>query len=166
MSADATNSGTIAGRNLVQINAGSIQNMGGNVSGAAVALLAEQDINNIGGQIQAQSAALLSAGRDINLRTTTQSSTNKAGGNSFAQTGIDRVAGLYVSGPAGVLIASAGRDLPAGLGAELAHEGRVRPGHVVGLHASPKAAWILPIVAVTVLSWTGWRLACAFGGAS
>jgi filamentous hemagglutinin len=111
LSADATNSGTIAGRNLVQINAANIRNMGGNVSGAAVALLAEQDINNIGGQIQAQSAALLSAGRDINLRTTTQSSTNKAGGNSFAQTGIDRVAGLYVSGPAGVLIASAGRDL-------------------------------------------------------
>ena len=62
--------------------------------------------------------------------------------------------------------ASAGREVPVGLGAELAHEGRVRPGHVVGLHASPKAAWILPIVAVTVLSWTGWRLACAFGGAS
>lgn len=33
--------------------------------------------------------------------------------NSFAQTGIDRVAGLYVSGPAGVLIASAGNDLNA-----------------------------------------------------
>ena len=111
LSADATNSGTIAGRNLVQINAKNIQNMGGNVSGAAVALLAEQDINNIGGQIQAQSAALLSAGRDINITTTTQSSANRAGNNSFAQTGIDRVAGLYVSGPAGVLIASAGRDL-------------------------------------------------------
>ncbi|PUE12945.1 hypothetical protein [Limnohabitans sp. T6-20] len=52
LSADATNSGTIAGRNLVQINANNIKNLGGNVSGAAVALLAEQDINNIGGQIQ------------------------------------------------------------------------------------------------------------------
>jgi filamentous hemagglutinin len=111
LSADATNSGTIAGRNLVQINAANIQNMGGQMSADTLALTATQDIDNIGGQIQAQSAALLSAGRDINLRTTTQSSTNKVGNNSFAQTGIDRVAGLYVSGPAGVLIASAGRDL-------------------------------------------------------
>jgi hypothetical protein len=52
------------------------------------------------------------------------------------------------------------------LAAELAHEARVRPGHVAGLHASPKAAWILPLVAVTVLAWTGWRLAGAFGVAS
>ncbi|PIT74199.1 hemagglutinin repeat-containing protein [Limnohabitans sp. G3-2] len=110
LNADATNSGTIAGRNLVQINANNIQNMGGKVSGAAVAMQATQDINNIGGQIQAQNAALLSAGRDINLRTTTQSSSHRAGNNSFSQTGIDRVAGLYVSGPAGVLIANAGRD--------------------------------------------------------
>ena len=111
LTGDLNNSGTIAGRNLVQINANNIQNMGGNVSGAAVGLQAVQDIDNIGGQIRAQSSALLSAGRDINLRTTTQSSTNKVAGNSFAQTGIDRVAGLYVSGAAGVLLASAGRDL-------------------------------------------------------
>lgn len=84
LTGDATNSGSIAGRNLVQLNANNIQNMGGNVSGAAVALRAEQDIDNIGGQIQVESAALLSAGRDINLRTTTQSSTNKVGNNSFA----------------------------------------------------------------------------------
>lgn len=111
LSGDATNSGTIAGRNLVQINANNIKNMGGTLSADTLALQAKEDIDNIGGQMKAQSAALLSAGRDINLSTTTQSSANKAGANSFAQTGIDRVAGLYVSGPAGVLIASAGRDL-------------------------------------------------------
>ena len=38
-------------------------------------------------------------------------SNNQVGGNSVAQTGIDRVAGLYVYGPAGVQLASAGRDL-------------------------------------------------------
>ncbi|PUE12943.1 hemagglutinin repeat-containing protein [Limnohabitans sp. T6-20] len=134
LSADATNSGTIAGRNLVQINANNIKNLGGNVSGAAVALLAEQDINNIGGQIQAQSAALLSAGRDINITTTTQSSTNRAGNNSFAQPGIDRVAGLYVSGPAGVLIASAGRDLNL-TAAQISNQG-TGPGSATTLSAA------------------------------
>ncbi len=33
------------------------------------------------------------------------------GASTFSQTGIERVAGLYVSGPAGVLLASAGRDM-------------------------------------------------------
>lgn len=63
-------------------------------------------------------------------------------------------------------VEAGGGSVAEALRGELVHEGRVRPGHVVGLHASPKAAWILPIVAVTVLSWTGWRLACAFRGAS
>ena len=36
---------------------------------------------------------------------------NSAGNNSSAPTGIDRVAGLYVSVAAGVLLARAGRDL-------------------------------------------------------
>jgi filamentous hemagglutinin len=111
LSGEATNSGTVAGRKLVQINASSIQNLGGQMSANILALQAQEDIHNVGGLLQAQSEALLSAGRDIHLRTTTQSSTNKVGVNSFSQTGIDRVAGLYVSGPAGVLIASAGRDL-------------------------------------------------------
>jgi filamentous hemagglutinin len=53
----------------------------------------------------------LSAGRDINLTTTTQTSTSRVGANNFSQTGVDRMAGLYVSGAAGVLLASAGRDI-------------------------------------------------------
>jgi filamentous hemagglutinin len=111
LSGDLNNKGTIAGRKLVQIDADNIQNLGGNISAAAVALTATQDINNFAGLINTQTAALLSAGRDINLSSSTQSSTNTAGNNTFSQTGIDRVAGLYVSGPAGVLIASAGRDI-------------------------------------------------------
>ncbi len=111
LSGNMSNSGTVAGRKLVQISADSIKNLGGQVSGDVVNLAAKQDIDNIGGQIQAQSAALLSAGRDINLTTTAQSRTNQAGANSFAQTGVDRVAGLYVSGPAGVLVASASNNV-------------------------------------------------------
>jgi filamentous hemagglutinin len=100
------NSGTIAGRNLVSINANSIKNMGGTVSGGTVALQAVQDIDNIGGQIKAQDAAILNAGRDIQMVSTTQSSTNQ-----FSQTGMDRMAGLYVSNAAGVLLAQAGNNL-------------------------------------------------------
>ncbi len=111
LTGEATNSGTIAGRNLVQINAQSIQNLGGRMRADTLVLQAQEDINNVGGQLQAQSAALLSAGRDINLTTTTQSSANQTRANRFSQTGIDRVAGLYVTGPAGVLLANAGRDL-------------------------------------------------------
>jgi filamentous hemagglutinin len=111
LSGDATNSGTIAGRNLVQISAQNIQNMGGQISADTLALQAQEDINNVGGTLQAQSAALLSAGRDLNITSTTQSSASQAGANSFAQTGIDRVAGLYVKGSTGTLLASAGRDL-------------------------------------------------------
>jgi filamentous hemagglutinin len=55
------------------------------------------------------------AGRDINVETTTRSGTTSAGGNSFARTSLDRVAGLYVTGDgsngSGTLVAQAGRDV-------------------------------------------------------
>lgn len=111
LSGDFTSSGTVAGRNLVNIGADNIRNMGGTISAGTLALQATKDIDNIGGTLKAQNAALLSAGRDLNLTSTPQSSSNTVGANSFSQTGIDRVAGLYVSGPAGVLLASAGNNI-------------------------------------------------------
>jgi filamentous hemagglutinin len=53
LTGDATNSGTIAGRNLLQINAQSIQNLGGQMSADTLALAAKEDINNIGGLMRA-----------------------------------------------------------------------------------------------------------------
>ncbi|MGV0982938.1 MAG: hemagglutinin repeat-containing protein [Limnohabitans sp.] len=116
LTGDLSNSGTIAGRNALKVSADNIRNLGGQMSADTLALQAKQDIDNIGGTLQAQSAAVLLAGRDINLTTTTSSSSviaseARQSSNSFAQTGIDRVAGLYVKGSAGVLLASAGRDL-------------------------------------------------------
>jgi filamentous hemagglutinin len=64
-------------------------------------------LNNIGGSISAVNSLNASAGRDLNVQTTTTSGVNAQG----SHTGIDRVAGLYVSGANGVLVASAGRDL-------------------------------------------------------
>jgi filamentous hemagglutinin len=119
LSGDLTNSGTIsgnaAGRSIVSITADNIQNLGGRISGDTVSMMAKGDLNNIGGQISAGSALMAIAGRDIFIETTTSSATNRVSSNgshnTFSQTGIDRVAGLYVTNPGGTLVASAGRDL-------------------------------------------------------
>ncbi|WP_039051213.1 hemagglutinin repeat-containing protein [Comamonas thiooxydans] len=111
LSGNVVNSGSIAGRNTLNITAENIQNLGGQMSGNDVKLAARQDFDNLAGMIKGVDSATVSAGRDLNLTTTTQSSANQAGGNRFTQTGIDRVAGIYVSGPAGVLVASAGNNL-------------------------------------------------------
>lgn len=111
---DLSNSGSIAGRDVVRLTAQNVRNLGGRIDGAAVAVAAKVDLNNIGGAISANSELIVSAGRDINIETTTNTATSKAGG-SFSRTGIDRVAGLYVTGDgesgAATLVASAGRDV-------------------------------------------------------
>lgn len=105
------NSGSVVGRNLVNLAADNLHNLGGRISGHDVAVAARQDINNTGGSIAAVDSLVASAGRDLNVETTTRASASEGGQGSFTRTGIERVAGLYVSGPAGLLIASAGRDL-------------------------------------------------------
>ena len=56
----------------------------------------------------------MSAGRDLNIASTTSSASNYTEGttvNNFSLTGIDRIAGLYVTSQTGTtLVASAGRD--------------------------------------------------------
>ena len=111
VSGDVVNSGTLAGRQLVRIDAANIRNLGGRISGRNVAVTARQDIDNLGGSIDATDRLTAIAGRDINVVTTTRDSENTAGPGSFTRTAIERVAGLYVSGPAGELLASAGHDV-------------------------------------------------------
>lgn len=105
------NSGTIQGRELVQIDADTINNLAGQIKAKDVVLRASQDINNVGGTVMAQDALSVSAGRDLNVVSTTQSTSGSAGNYSFSQSGIDRVAGLYVTNSKGVLLASAGNDM-------------------------------------------------------
>lgn len=107
LSGDLTNSGTIAGRNVVNLTAENVNNLGGRMTGNDVSLAARQDLNNIGGSISAVNSLSATAGRDLNIETMTQS-TRTAMSSS---TRIDRVAGLYVSGTNGTLVANAGRDL-------------------------------------------------------
>ena len=91
LSGDLLNSGAINGRETVQLSAENITNKAGAINGADVSLLARTDINNIAGMITGNDSVLASAGRDINIVTTTRSAQSAAGQNSFARTTLDRV---------------------------------------------------------------------------
>ncbi len=119
---DLVNSGTIHGREVVQLSADNITNRAGTIQGADVSLLARTDINNIGGTISGNHSVLASAGRDINITTTTRSAQSSAGKNSFERTTIERVAGIYVQGDDGKLVLNAGRDLSL-TGAQVVNSG-------------------------------------------
>ncbi|MFM5342616.1 hemagglutinin repeat-containing protein [Aeromonas veronii] len=119
---DLVNSGTIAGRTAVQLTSENVRNLG-NIQGDKVALTARHDIDNIGGVIGAESALSVKAGRDLNLTSTTRSDAKTAGLSDFSRTNMDRVAGLYVTGDKGTLLASAGRDLTL-LAAEVSNSGK------------------------------------------
>ncbi len=115
---DLSNSGTIAGRTTLLINADNINNIGGRIRANTSTLLAQTDINNIGGTIMGRDALILQAARDITVETTTNTQTNGQG----SRTNINRIAGLYISNPNGLLLASAGNDITL-IAAELRNEG-------------------------------------------
>ncbi|KOQ33295.1 adhesin, partial [Achromobacter xylosoxidans] len=108
---DLVNTGTVAGRAVVRFTGENLRNIGGHITGDAVALDARTDIDNIGGTLDAGSALELMAGRDLNVVSTTHSGARQAGRSDFSRASLDRVAGLYVTNPGGILLASAGRDV-------------------------------------------------------
>ncbi len=112
---DLVNSGTIAGRTIVKLNAEDIDNLGGRITGDATSANARKDLNNISGTISANSELQVSAGRDINVKTSTLVSSGSDGKNSISRTSLDSLAGLYVTGNgtvgSGNLLVSAGRDV-------------------------------------------------------
>ncbi|MGA0569793.1 hemagglutinin repeat-containing protein [Variovorax sp. VNK109] len=122
LSGDLTNQGTVAGRRVVNLSANNVNNLGGHIQGEAVVITAAQDVNNIGGAVQAGSYLDVYAGRNLNVQSTTSTAAASAGRSSSSLTQVDRVAGLYVSDPAGVLIASAGQDVNV-IGGVLASNG-------------------------------------------
>lgn len=75
-----------------------------------VSLTAQQDIHNQGGRVLAQDRLNANAGRDLILESTTSTGMATSGRSSSSLTQIDRVAGLYVTGEKGILVASAGND--------------------------------------------------------
>ena len=108
LTGDLLNQGSIAGRELVSINAENVKNLGGRITGDDVTVQARTDLDNLGGLIDAANSLTATAGRDLNVTTTTRETRNAQG----ALTHINRVAGLYITGPEnGVLLASAGNDI-------------------------------------------------------
>ncbi len=97
---DVTNSGTIASRRVTVVTGDNIVNTG-TLAGKTLLAQAAQDINNLGGRIQGDQV-LLSAGRDINLTSTTASTKNA----TTLGTNISQVATVA----AGTLSIQAGRD--------------------------------------------------------
>lgn len=55
------------------------------------------------------------------------------------------------------------KSLPDHHKAEWEHEARVRPARLKTLHAAPKVALALPLVALLLLAFAGWRAAQAWG---
>ncbi|WP_286787169.1 hemagglutinin repeat-containing protein [Leclercia sp. UBA1284] len=111
LNGDLFNRGTIAGRNVLQLDADNITNQTGTIQGADVNLNARTDINNIGGAIVGDSSVLARAGRDITLTSTTTRASSVNGENSFARTTINSVSGIYVQGDDGRLALQSGRDI-------------------------------------------------------
>ena len=119
LTSNLTNSGTIAGRSVISLTADNINNLGGRITANNTRLTARTDINNLGGSIQGEDSLTLNAARDINVASTTKSNRmtyDAAAGNKtvrvdVSRTNIDRVAGLYVSNPNGILVASADNDI-------------------------------------------------------
>lgn len=109
LSGDLKNSGTIAGRNVMQINADNVHNLG-DIAGKTVNVNAQEDLINLGGSIVAKDSLTASAGRDFIVESTSSTGTASSGRSSSSLTQIDRVAGLYVTGDKGILVASAGND--------------------------------------------------------
>ncbi|PJM86423.1 two-partner secretion domain-containing protein [Achromobacter ruhlandii] len=107
---DLVNSGAIAGRAVVNLSGDNLRILGGRITADAVALSARADIDSIGGTLDAGSTLRLGAGRDLNVVSTTRGGATPAGRSDFSRTNLDRVAGLYVTNPNGLLLASAGRD--------------------------------------------------------
>jgi filamentous hemagglutinin len=95
---DVLNSAVIAGRNAVVLNAENVNQLNGRIQANQVAVTTAKDLNIAGGQIIADQAIQLDVGRNFNLNTTTLSSEHQIGQSYFSQTGIDRIAGLYVNG--------------------------------------------------------------------
>ncbi|GHC27815.1 filamentous hemagglutinin N-terminal domain-containing protein [Aidingimonas halophila] len=107
---DIVNTGTLAGRELVELTAENIANLGGRIGGNRVDLEARNDLDNIGGEITAGESLALRAGRDLTLASTSE-----------------RLAGLYVTEAGGGLSADAGRDLSV-VGADLDSAGKLQLG--------------------------------------
>lgn len=109
---DLVNSGTIMATNVASLNStSSISNNAGNISGDLVVLNAGKDININGGSVEANSAMALNATNNVNISSTTYSTTDTDGTSDFSKTGIQSTANIKVNNSDGELFVNAGKDI-------------------------------------------------------
>jgi filamentous hemagglutinin len=102
---DILNNGTIAAKNTAVLAGNNINNLGGRVSGTDTVLQAQTDINNLGGKIDGSNSVTATAGRDINVNSTSVSTANATTTGS----NINSVASVTGN----TLTMAAGRDITA-----------------------------------------------------
>ncbi|MDP3743728.1 MAG: hemagglutinin repeat-containing protein [Methylotenera sp.] len=112
---DLTSTGTLLTGNNVHLNTTGDINNNSTIAGREVVSLTAENIHNLGGRIQAGNQLTLTAKNDLNVTGTTSEvnmQINTAlGSGRVQQTNVNRLAGLYVNNPNGVLVASAGNNL-------------------------------------------------------
>lgn len=102
------NSGKIAGRETLLMNANTVNNINGRITANQALINAKKDINNIGGTFDAEQALFMNAGGNIRSQSTVASAQD---GNNHIQH-IDRVAGIYITGNQnGTLALQAGHNI-------------------------------------------------------
>ncbi|QIM68527.1 two-partner secretion domain-containing protein [Basfia succiniciproducens] len=107
-SSEMTNSGTLAGKNLLAISAENITNRFGKMTADNTLVSAEQDLVNIGGTIEAAQILNVNAGRDIVVNTTAHRTQNASGETVTLGTR----GGFYLTGKDGrQMWVNAGRDI-------------------------------------------------------
>ncbi|MBH1621673.1 hemagglutinin repeat-containing protein [Stenotrophomonas maltophilia] len=106
------NTGNIAGRKLVTIDAGNIEHLGGSISGQYVGLSSDKDIRVAGATVTATDALSVKAAGNVSVASTVETLSD-GGTHAYEITQLDRVAGLYVTNPSGegALSVVAGGDI-------------------------------------------------------
>jgi len=110
---DLDSNGALLAGNNIDLNATGDLNNNSSIAGRNIVKLTADNINNLGGRIQAGNQLALDAKNDLNVIGTTShvDIRQRNSNNTVQQTKVNRVAGLYVTNPNGVLVASAGRDI-------------------------------------------------------
>ncbi len=111
LSGDLWQTGMMAGRRALVIDAQNIRNLGGRMSAQDVTVQARESMESLGGVIRAERSLSLHAGQDLSVAATMRSQQAREGQSSGERTQVERMAGLYVTNPDGVLLTSAERDL-------------------------------------------------------
>lgn len=106
---DVMNTGTIAGRDIVNVNSDFVQH-DGQIQGRQVQLNANNIAIN-GGVIQGKESLEITADQDITIASATSQTSHKEERSRFSRTNIKRVAGLYVTGDGGEMNLQAGGNM-------------------------------------------------------